>query len=201
VIDELLVELDEELKRVGHPLARFREPGLEDGRIDELVGPLGLVLPNEARALWRWRASTDGALASRENGAVDLPGGLRLPPLERCVTSYQISADGMFFELSEAEPSWFPGLCTESVDYWFATDVAADAPVRVTPMAIDDPEDWDDVQRRQAGSISEMVEQMVEIVRVGHWVRQVGEHLGPYWGFPSSLGHSTPWELYPWAAQ
>jgi hypothetical protein len=197
-IDELLLELDEELERVGHPLARFREPGLEDGRIDELVGSLGLVLPNEARALWRWRASTDSAVASRETSATALPGGLELPPLERCVSSYEMSADAMFFELSEADPSWFPGFRFASVDYWFATDVAADAPVLVTPLSFRDPEGWDDVRSRQCGSVSEIVEQMAEMLRVGHWVREMDQYLGPCWGFPLSFSKSAPWEQYPW---
>ena len=50
----LLQELESQWRREGAPVAGLLAPGLSDAQIDELVEPLGIVLPEELRVWWRW---------------------------------------------------------------------------------------------------------------------------------------------------
>lgn len=43
------------LRDVGVPVDEWTSPGLTDAEIDEVVEPLGLRLPFEARVWWQWR--------------------------------------------------------------------------------------------------------------------------------------------------
>jgi hypothetical protein len=65
--DEHLEGLERHWRRQRMPIADRLRPGLSDDEIDELVGPLGLRLPNEPRRWWRWH---DGAYAWGEGGPI-----------------------------------------------------------------------------------------------------------------------------------
>jgi hypothetical protein len=56
--DELLAGFEMQLRRVGAAVVKQWAPGLDDQRIDELLAPLGIDLPEEARAWWRWHNGT-----------------------------------------------------------------------------------------------------------------------------------------------
>lgn len=61
--DELLAGFEVRLRRLGAAVVEHWAPGLDDRRIDELLAPLGIDLPEEARAWWRWHNGTvPGAL-------------------------------------------------------------------------------------------------------------------------------------------
>jgi hypothetical protein len=68
--DAALGEFVSELRRLGAPVADALAPGLTDAEIDELLAPLGIDLPEEARRWWRWHNGTDphAPLASRMFG-------------------------------------------------------------------------------------------------------------------------------------
>jgi cell wall assembly regulator SMI1 len=44
----------ERLRSLGVPVDALSEPGLSDAEMDEMTAAVGLVLPGEARVLWRW---------------------------------------------------------------------------------------------------------------------------------------------------
>lgn len=59
VSESLLHEFLRELERIEAPVARSLNPGLSDSEIDELLIPVGIDLPEEARQWWRWRNGSD----------------------------------------------------------------------------------------------------------------------------------------------
>ena len=54
------------LRAVGAPIVERWAPGLDDAAIDELVVPLHLQLPDEARVWWRWHNGTMPDTPGRE---------------------------------------------------------------------------------------------------------------------------------------
>jgi len=56
--DELLDRFEARLRKEGAAIVDHWAPGLTDAQIDELLQPLGIDLPKEARRWWRWH---DGA--------------------------------------------------------------------------------------------------------------------------------------------
>jgi cell wall assembly regulator SMI1 len=55
VLDDAgLAEYVERLRSLGVPVDALSEPGLSDAEMDEMTAAVGLVLPGEARVLWRW---------------------------------------------------------------------------------------------------------------------------------------------------
>jgi hypothetical protein len=52
---ELLERFESSLRAAGIPAVDGLMAGLTDWQIDEIVGPVGLQLPEEVRAWWRWR--------------------------------------------------------------------------------------------------------------------------------------------------
>ena len=56
--NELLADFEARLRQVGAAVVEYWAPGLDDRRIDELLAPLGIDLPEEARAWWRWHNGT-----------------------------------------------------------------------------------------------------------------------------------------------
>jgi hypothetical protein len=67
VLDEdLLRAFESSLRAIGAPIVKHWASGLDDAAIDELVVPLDLRLPEEARVWWRWRNGTRSDAPGRE---------------------------------------------------------------------------------------------------------------------------------------
>lgn len=82
MLDEVLLEVFESsLRAVGAPIVKHREPGLDDAAIDELIVPLDLQLPDEARVWWRWHNGTVPDTPGRERCI--MPGRDLLSPPDR----------------------------------------------------------------------------------------------------------------------
>jgi hypothetical protein len=61
VLDDAgLAEYVERLRSLGVPVDALNEPGLSDAEMDEMTAVIGLVLPGEARVLWRWHDGVPG---------------------------------------------------------------------------------------------------------------------------------------------
>lgn len=58
---ELLADFEAALLKAGAAITEVWQPGLSDREIDELTRPLGLDLPDEARAWWRWHNGVEPA--------------------------------------------------------------------------------------------------------------------------------------------
>jgi len=60
----LLHELEDLLDEVGSPFSSYALPGIDDDQIDELLTPLGFLVPTELREWFRWHhgARTDTRL-------------------------------------------------------------------------------------------------------------------------------------------
>jgi cell wall assembly regulator SMI1 len=85
VLDEGMLEaLDQQWRRQGAPIAASLRPGLSDAEMEAIVGPLGVMLPAEARVWWGWH---DGTSAMTNDYALGLD--FIFLPLERAVAVYR----------------------------------------------------------------------------------------------------------------
>jgi cell wall assembly regulator SMI1 len=57
----MLERLKERWREQDAPILEALQPGLSDARMDELVAPLGISLPDEAREWWGWHNGVPGA--------------------------------------------------------------------------------------------------------------------------------------------
>jgi len=62
---DLLDRFEARLRGAGAPIVDAWAPGLTDAQIDELVRPLGIDLPKEARVWWRWHNGVDREASRR----------------------------------------------------------------------------------------------------------------------------------------
>lgn len=74
--EELLAAFEARLRHVGAAVVGHFAPGLDDERIDELLAPLGVDLPEEARAWWRWH---NGTARAAPPGTYIIPGREQMP--------------------------------------------------------------------------------------------------------------------------
>src|SRR3978361_2216103 len=62
VSDALLARLDRALNRAGAPICDAWAPGASDAEIDEVFSALGVDVPEELRAWWRWHNGTSSSV-------------------------------------------------------------------------------------------------------------------------------------------
>jgi cell wall assembly regulator SMI1 len=170
----LLEELAVRWREHDAAVARRLMAGLSDAEIDELVEPLGLRVPSEARTWWRWH-----------NGARDAfivhTGGKAFSSLARCVQiastmrdiARQVTAP---YRLSESEANemarrvwnwdWLP-LCDDGVGGIAVVRAGAeDAPQAVSPVLYRD-RDAGSNAIPLAPSIGALVHQWITILDAG----------------------------------
>jgi hypothetical protein len=94
--DDLLAAFEARLRHVGAAVVEHLAPGLDDERIDELLEPVAIDLPAEARTWWRWH---NGTLRSAPPTATEI-----IP--YRDLVSLQ-GAIGTFTALAEAQVEVF----------------------------------------------------------------------------------------------
>ena len=64
----MLELLADHWRRQGAPIAESLRPGLTENEMEELLGPLGLRLPREARMWWGWHDGASGEGSARAIG-------------------------------------------------------------------------------------------------------------------------------------
>jgi hypothetical protein len=93
VLDEgTLLGYEQALRRAGSGVPDYWRPGLSDDEIDELEEAHGLVIPEEARRLWRWH---DGISPTAPPESNEIAPGRRFLSLAVALTDYQQEAAEM----------------------------------------------------------------------------------------------------------
>ncbi|HJS93669.1 MAG TPA: PASTA domain-containing protein [Solirubrobacteraceae bacterium] len=109
---DMLAQLDDRLRDAGALLPNRWRPGLSDARIDALLLPAGIDLPEEARLWWRWQNGQE----ITPDGRVHTLGGRQVPPLEYVVEWYEnfrgihhaaFGVDGLLLALMEQPVVYF----------------------------------------------------------------------------------------------
>jgi len=155
--DELLDRFEARLRKAGAAVVENWAPGLTDAQIDELLVPLGIDLPEEARRWWRWH---DGALRVAPAPTEISPGRVHLP-LRYAAGEYAAARDempelyGMEGLLSPV--SDLPAVCFHCV-------VPRDAPVPIYILG-----DWVADPELVLPSIGELVEVWIGLIDRGVW--------------------------------
>jgi hypothetical protein len=145
--EEILERFEATLRRVGAAIVDAWAPGLRDDEIDALVQPIGVTLPEEARAWWRWH---DGLRPGTRPQSWDIMPG-------RSLFSLWDAVDLFVPERQRMAEDGFPDMLLTPVGrhpiILFRCDGAPDAPVPVYVM-----DDWSDEAPRLAlPSIGELV--------------------------------------------
>lgn len=156
---ELLEELEAAWRGAGAQIVGVLAPGLSDERIDELMTPLGLSLPEEARRWWGWH-----------NGVTN-----------KAPYGWDIGRQILFFSLQEAlqelddpfhgggEPApqtWIPWV--RAAGGWLAIDCAQPDNTPVHRL------DREGGIFHAADSIGEAVELWLEMYKTGGWSMNAG---------------------------
>lgn len=169
---ELLEHLDQRLHDISAPITRIWRPGLSDDQMDELTGPIGITLPTEARAWWRWHNGAERVIGQQP--AIG-PGWDQLPLAEavRDATVYRDVAlrvadpDGYIDPRSDWSISWI-ALCGNPSPERLACECAVPAGAP-SPAIYFDPEGEDEPQRPKAPSIGEVIHIWLEALDDGTW--------------------------------
>jgi hypothetical protein len=171
----LLRAFEERLRLWDLPVGRWANPGLTDDEMDEVVAPLGLRLPIEARIWWGWY---DGE-TKEGRGKLFTPWDGMLP-LREAVDVY-LSFRSMANKLSEPDhlppprdnpdffwhPGWFP-LLGPQLPFVIDCSVGENEP---TPIRMIDWQDVDGFFEPRAGSFGQMVAWWIEAIDSGAWDR------------------------------
>jgi hypothetical protein len=142
---ELLAELDRRLRERGVPAIGAAQPGLSEEAINEIVAPLGLSLPREARLWWSWHngVQPDAGPGPREIGPTRkwLPleeAAEECGRIRKMVREARDPRDPRPIE-SIWSSSWLPFVQSNGV-YVIETAVPDDAPCPVRVHWFDEPE-------------------------------------------------------------
>jgi cell wall assembly regulator SMI1 len=135
----MLEEFEDRLRSQGAPIVDVLRPGLTDDEMQQLVGPLGLRLPREARCWWAWHDGTvvGAPMIARYLG----PGWMALSlddAVRDCVSSREIEAEAREIEEAAGEDredwwrhGWLPLVHPGGGSFAIDTGVGEDEPVPV----------------------------------------------------------------------
>jgi cell wall assembly regulator SMI1 len=171
----LLDRYERRLRAQGVPFDDWTQPGLSEAEMAELIAPVSLRLPTEARVWWGWRDGTSPKRAGWTFGP-----GRNCLSLSRAVEAYASSraaaekgaADpGLSGPRSDPEfmwhPSWLPVLNGGQLKTVLDCDVAEGEP---TPIGFVDlltqPEEY---ARHKARSFGEMIGWWCLALETGAW--------------------------------
>jgi hypothetical protein len=192
-IHDALAALDQQLDRVGHPIARYREPGLTRAEIEAAFEPIGLNdLPEEAVALWEWQSSTEGP-ANQAGDAWPvsnaLPGGYGLWPISKVLTWYRTTP---FDDLASAglTPQHIPAFGNENLYGWIDCRPEGDAPCPVIFGSIVELP----IINHRFESVSDLIEEMTRMLAEEVWTNQVTDYSDNDWDFVDG----TDFQRYAW---
>ena len=174
-----LADLEREWRLQGAPVAEKAAPGLTDAQIDVLMAPVGIDLPDELRAWWRWHNGlvedgTDyGFGPTFDFGSVG-PGAWQLISLEEAIDRYQCESrsaqwpgDPIAGEFYWRD-SWFP-FAAASQDVLFLDTAEATSDV-CAPVRFRASENWRYWDVPQAPSLADGVGMWVRALREGYFV-------------------------------
>lgn len=160
LLDEaLLYRFEARLRAAGSLIVDAWAPGLADEQIDDLLLPLGVDLPEEARVWWRWH---DGILIEGDPKATEISPGRTHLPLRYVAEDYA-ALEGAMRQLHGLH-----GLLNPVGDkpiVYFDCSVPRDAPVPVYTQNDDVVE-----PRLVLPSIGELVLTWIDLIDRGVWV-------------------------------
>lgn len=112
-IGDLLGRLEAAWRRSDAPVLGYLRPGLAPERIDELMAPTGLALPDELRAWWAWHDGANEPSTLDESREIG-PGGWLHLPLSEAIELWAYHAGQYRMALEKAADiaalAWRPGL-------------------------------------------------------------------------------------------
>ncbi len=153
----LLHRFEARLRTAGSLIVDAWAPGLTDEQIDDLLLPLGIDLPEEARVWWRWH---DGILIEDDAKATEISPGRTHLPLRYVAEEYAALGAAV------RQLHGLGGLLTPVGDkpiVYFHCSVPRDAPVPIyTQHDVDDP-------RLVLPSIGELVLAWIDLIDHGIW--------------------------------
>lgn len=167
----LLEELEQRWRDRGLPILDQLRPGLTDDEIDDLMAPLGLELPEEARVWWRWH---DGADLTGTSGewAFSPAGSVVFTPLARQVEHYRempSRSSALAGRAGRDEDFWWR-------PSWFALtqgrpEVVCDcaAPGPASPIYAYDVSMWEGLHTPRADSFGQVVTWWIRAYDDGIW--------------------------------
>lgn len=143
--DDLLAAFETRLRDRGATITETWAPGLTDAEIDQLLLPVDIDLPEEARRWWRWHNGSHGAKGQPD----ELLPGRDLYALHSVADIY---ADFRDPRNDAGEPEGLLAPVGEKPIIWFHCDGARDAPVPIYSQ-----NDWTAPLRLVLPSIGELV--------------------------------------------
>ncbi|MGH2840073.1 MAG: hypothetical protein ACRDKY_04520 [Solirubrobacteraceae bacterium] len=123
--EHLLQRLEARLRAAGSLIVDAWAPGMTDGQIDDLLAPLGIELPEEAREWWRWH---DGVLIDDNPRATEISPRRTHLPLRYVAEDYQ-SLGGAMRQLYGLDGLLNP--VGDRPTVYFHCDVPRDSPVPI----------------------------------------------------------------------
>jgi hypothetical protein len=143
------------LRAQGAPVVSHLRPGLSDGAIDEILAPVGLSFPEEARIWFRYRDGVDRSVPTAHLRLAHL---FWWAPLAECCAEYtRIRTIVREFESDDLGSAW-PPFCFPFVvgGSTMAIDIAGTS---TAPVHVLDLHDWENELRAPAYStLGELVE-------------------------------------------
>jgi hypothetical protein len=152
-------------------------PGLTDAEMDALTEPLGIVLPDEARAWWGWHDGTDPVRIDPIRGeefAMLAPGRTFLP-LSHAVKHCQMLRE-LLWEGQESHDLWRQWLPLNTLEDPTVLDCAADAPARVFRLQFQFP-----ARRLGLPTLGTLVDAYIEAFDTGVWWLEQPGHDNSQW--------------------
>lgn len=112
---ERLERLEAVWRRLDAPVLRYLRPGLPEERIEDLLAPTGLVLPEELRLWWAWHDGADDPSVDVDDNREIGPGGWLHLPLHEAVALHEHRLGAYRGLLAMGAPDaaaleWRPGL-------------------------------------------------------------------------------------------
>jgi cell wall assembly regulator SMI1 len=170
---QLLNRLEREWRAQGAPLVEHLSDGLSDAEIDRLTEPIGLRLPNEPRAWWRWHNGVPRSVPLRVDREMGAPGFVAWP-LDEAVAAYQRKralVKEMFIDDDEDpdwwwDPAWFP-VSLGGRDATLTCDCSRGGDI--TPILLVDHRNVEGFRHTRARSLGELVTWWIEALENRGW--------------------------------
>jgi hypothetical protein len=168
---EMLHKYDARLCETGVPVDDWARPGLSEREMDEMLAPLGLTLPAEARLWWMWRNGEEESAERRLwrpwRRGLSLDGAIAQYRLSRLVAKNSAEK----WDDKERDDIWHPA--------WFPIVQGDGAPVTVidcsvpkgapTPITFVDWEALHTPTLPSARSLGEMISWWIDALSRGGW--------------------------------
>ncbi len=191
---KLLDEMEGIWRAVDPTLPDDLAPGLSPQELDEITAPLGLRLNRDAKTWYGWHNGTKTGHSQGYGAEIGAYFGSFIDA-EIAVRVYhrKLAVAEEFAELCGSlgaagwDPTWFPLWVTiggDVVNTDCSVPPGVSAPVRIRVKDIDEP------RRVIAPSLTEVVQQWLDLYRLGYYYWNTAHHR---WTFNDSLESPPPW--------